>query len=446
MQGGGAPGSARGGSRSVAPRSVAWLLSLGVLAVACGAPPERAGVALPETTEAETSEAAPPPAASPPPTGAMPETPPAVERDGTRRVTITAAGDLVPNALAMRSIRHAPTEDEGYRAFLGAYAEALRDGEIAYLNLEVPLVDDVVPLDGGWPRSLTERPRRAPVLGATPALARVLRAIGLDVVGLANNHAFDQGSAGLRRTRALALEAGLAAPGAGESAAEALAPAIVDEGGVRVAFVSLTTSLNRRATDEPRFFVGRGEPEDALADALASARRESDLVVAVVHWSTDFVMEADGEQRRLARRLVDLGADVVLGTGPHVLHEVARLPSPRGEALVAYSLGNVASGMGRAYRLGHPPHDYIHPANVRPEARDGLLLRALFAISPEGRVAIEGLEGVPFWTENDYRAAGDDATVRVVRLADAGPEVCAERLPVVRSAIGAAVTLDVECE
>lgn len=427
---------------TVAQRALAW----GILVCACGTPtpaePSSAAPRVPPTIAAAIAATSAPaitpaPVAPAPVEGAAP--------DRVRRVTLAAAGDLVPNGLAMRSIRSASSEEEGYRTLLAGYAASLRDDEIAYLNLEVPLVDDVVALDGGWPSSLTERPRRAPVLGATPALATVLARIGVDVVGLANNHAFDQGNAGLRRTRELALSAGLAAPGAGDTAAAALAPVIVERDGVRVAFVSLTTSLNRRASDEPRSFVGRREPEGALAAALADARDRSDVVVALVHWSVDFVMEADAEERSLARWLVDAGADVVFGTGPHVLHEVVRLPSPRGEALVAYSLGNVASGMGRGYRLGHVPHDFIHPANVRPEARDGLVLRVGIAVSPDGRIELERVEGVPLWTENDYLVAGEHATVRVVRLGDASAAVCAERLPVVRRAIGGQVALDVTC-
>src|SRR5512134_3500376 len=68
---------------------------------------------------------------------------------GRRRVTLSAAGDLVPNSLAMESVRGAATEVEGYRRFLEGYASAIGEDEIAYVNLEVPLVDDVVPLDGG---------------------------------------------------------------------------------------------------------------------------------------------------------------------------------------------------------------------------------------------------------------------------------------------------------
>jgi len=361
-----------------------------------------------------------------------------------RRVTISAAGDLVLNELAMRSVHAHAAEDAGYRALLDGYARSLRAHDIAYLNLEMPLVDDVVALDPGWPRSLTERPRRSPVLGATPALAGVLASLGVDVVGVANNHAYDQGNAGLARTLAALDAASLARVGAGASEDEAAAPIVIERGGVRVAWLACTTSLNQRARDAPRAHVAHVARWDRIERALASARSGADVVVVAVHWSTDFVMRADTEQRSLADRLIAAGADVIVGTGPHVLHTVERATSARGDAVIAYSLGNLASGMGRTYRVGHPPdrEEAIHPANVSPEARDGLVLRVTVVVH-DGAIEVESIEGVPLWTTNDFltRAPDEAPTVRVVPLAEAERPVRDERAPAIRAAIGAEVTL-----
>lgn len=366
------------------------------------------------------------------------------EAGGARRVVISAAGDLVLNALAMRSVRAHPSEEDGYAALLDGYARSIRQDEIAYLNLEVPLRDDLVPLAPGWPRSRTERPRASPVLGATPALATVLARIGVDVVGVANNHAYDQGNVGMARTLAALEGASIAYAGAASSEQRAYDPIVIERGGVRVAWISFTTSFNQRGRDRPRTHVAHVSRWERIERALAIARASAEVVVVAVHWSSDFVMHADREQRSIAARLIALGADVVLGTGPHVLHEVARAASARGDAVIAYSLGNVASGMGRAYRHGHPPdlEEAIHPANVRPEARDGLVLRVAIELEGEA-IRVDSIEGVALWTENDFLAhtPRGDATIRVVPLAEVAPEVRAEREPAIRSAIGAGVEL-----
>lgn len=356
-------------------------------------------------------------------------------------VRLSASGDLVLNPHAMRSL-----EDDGedaYAHLLAGYASVVASEELAFLNLEQPLVDDVVPLDPGWPRQDPSRPRRSPILGATPALADALAAAGVDVVSFANNHAYDQGREGIARTLAALEEAGVAPVGAGEGVDDAYAPLVRRQAGVTVAFVAFSGFFNQHPSGGAGYAAARLGEEDRVRGALARAREVADLVVASVHWSRDFAMEARDAERGRARELVAAGADVILGTGPHVLHEVEVLESPRGEALVAYSLGNLVSGMGRSYRVGHPPRHYVHPANVRPEARDGLVLRARVRVVAD-RVEVEEVRGVPLWTENSWlahRAEGAPHRIRVRPLAEVDPAVRAERWPVVRAAIGSEVEL-----
>lgn len=392
-------------------------LALALLLLACG--------------PSEPAEVEPPIAEAPPP--AEPETVADETPAPSPFVRLSAAGDLVLNPHAMRAI-----EDEGsYAPLLEGYAAAVAPEEIAYVNVEQPLVNDEVPLDPGWPRQDTSRPRRSPVLGATPPLADALAEAGVDVAGLANNHAYDQGHVGLARTMAELRRVGIASVGAGTDTDAAYAPVVIEQDGRRIAFVAFTSFFNQHPTDGGALAARLGEDERVLA-AIADARQRADLVVAAVHWSRDFAMEARDSERRRARELVDAGADVILGTGPHVLHAVERVESPRGEAVVAYSLGNVGSGMGRTYRLGHAPTRYIHPANVRPEARDGVVLRIAIELDG-GEVRAESLEGVPLWAQNNWLAHQRDGAphrIRIRRLADVEAAVRDERLPVIRAALG----------
>jgi Bacterial capsule synthesis protein PGA_cap len=130
-----------------------------------------------------------------------------------------------------------------------------------------------------------------------------------------------------------------------------------------------------------------------------------------------------------------------LGSGPHVLQPIERVPSERGEALVAYSLGNLASGMGRAYRLGETPDSFIHPANVRPEARDGVVLR-LTLRRAEGRLEITG-ECRLLFTENDWLLQRNAAPPHVLvrPLSEIPIAFCEDRLPPMRRALGSTLPL-----
>lgn len=319
---------------------------------------------------------------------------------------------------------------EGYRALL-------EPGDLTVVNVESPLVDDVRPLSPGWP----------PVLGAPPGLALALGEVGVDVVSVANNHALDQGHSGMIRSLELLSEIGIVAVGASTDMDEAYEPRIVEHHGWRVAFIAATQPMNLRvsAHRRQRVHVARLWEERRVVRAVGRARERADLVVLLLHWSTDFVAHATRSQQELAQRLIDSGADLILGTGPHLLQRVERLESARGEAVVAYSLGNLVSSMAFSYRLGHRPRGYVHPANVMPEARDGLLLRVRFDRTDEGRLEVSSLTGVPLWTVNNYlerrASGGGPLDIRVIPLSQAPPDVRAERRPRIEAALGRGVEL-----
>lgn len=358
-----------------------------------------------------------------------------------RTVRISAAGDLVLNPHAMASI--ADDGEAGYQNLVRGYGSVLSDDSINFVNLEQPLVRDVNELDPGWPRQDTSRPRRSPILGTDPALADALAEAGVHVAGLANNHAYDQGRRGLLRTLEELTRVGMRGVGAGATREDAYAPVVIERDGVRVAFVGFTDFFNRQARDRGDAAAARLGSEERVEASLAAARAQADVVVAAVHWNRDFVTRPGRTQRRRARALVDAGADIILGTGPHVLHSVERLESPRGQAVVAYSLGNVISGMGRTYRIGHPPRGFIHPANVTPEARDGAVLRLSVSVD-EGTIQIDSVEAVPLWTENNWlahRRHQEPHRITVTPLAAAAEDVRGERWPLVQRALGDDVTL-----
>jgi hypothetical protein len=170
---------------------------------------------------------------------------------------------------------------------------------------------------------------------APAANARSLSRAGVEVVNLANNHAFDFGAPGYRGTRAALDRAGLRATGApGEVQ-------VLRADGASVAFVGFSSypwsaSIN----------------DDRQVDALVrEAARKADLVVAFFHGGAEGADklhvphgrehafgEDRGDLRRFARRAIDAGADVVLGSGPHVLRGMELYK----RRLIAYSLGNLS--------------------------------------------------------------------------------------------------------
>lgn len=160
---------------------------------------------------------------------------------------------------------------------------------------------------------------------------------GIDVVTLANNHTLDFGREALLDTASHLRAAGIAPVGAGASLAAARRPAILERGGLRIAFLGYSQV-------PPWDFFARGAaPGTAPAEAglvaadVRAARRRADIVVVWFHWGVELRPEPNGGQERLAAAALDAGAAVVLGAHPHVLGPVAE-PLPR--RLVAWTLGN----------------------------------------------------------------------------------------------------------
>jgi poly-gamma-glutamate synthesis protein (capsule biosynthesis protein) len=185
--------------------------------------------------------------------------------------------------------------------------------------------------------------------------------------------------------------------------------------------------------------------DDTLENAVRAARARADVVVVSAHWGDDFAAEPGTRRRALARTLIAAGADLIVGHGPHILHPIERVPSARGEAVVASSLGNLISPMGLRWRPGMVV-DRGHPSpwHVDARARDGVLLRTAFAIPAPGRVSIDTLDAIPLWTDSsrvtrDVRAAPFD--VRVIPLRDAPEEMVPLRRAAIAAAVGPAVPL-----
>jgi poly-gamma-glutamate synthesis protein (capsule biosynthesis protein) len=173
---------------------------------------------------------------------------------------------------------------------------------------------------------------------ANPSVLSGLRQTGVEAVTLANNHAMDYGKQALLDTVSLTRQSGLTAVGAGGNAKTAYRPAILQIGAQRVALIGVS-----RVLPYPHWFAGDGKPGIAsaynptrLLAEIRSARKQADLVVLYIHWGIERAPRPAPYQRALARTCIDAGADLIIGSHPHVLQGFEYY---RGK-LIAYSLGN----------------------------------------------------------------------------------------------------------
>lgn len=130
----------------------------------------------------------------------------------------------------------------------------------------------------------------------------LLRQLGFDAVNLANNHSLDQGRDGFAATRAALVSAGIGF--FGDQVRDDGEPWVAEVRGKNIAMLGFNVTDNQ--LDEP-----------AARAALERAARENDLVIVQVHWGAEYVPRPTASQRELGRKLVDWGADAVIGHHPH---------------------------------------------------------------------------------------------------------------------------------
>jgi poly-gamma-glutamate capsule biosynthesis protein CapA/YwtB (metallophosphatase superfamily) len=187
-----------------------------------------------------------------------------------------------------------------------------------------------------WPSKLIHL--RAPLAAADSLVAG-----GIDVVSMANNHALDFGRDAFGDTVATLDLHGISHAGGGSDAAAAHAPTIVEEGGMRIAFLGYVLPFSSRTTFNTREWeagVNRaglaiGTP-DAVSHDVTAVREQVDAVVVMVHGGVEYSGRPNKKQRTFAQAAIEAGASLVLGHHPHVLQGYVR----RGDTLVAFSLGN----------------------------------------------------------------------------------------------------------
>lgn len=181
-----------------------------------------------------------------------------------------------------------------------------------------------------------------PSFNAPDELADALVDLGVTGVTLANNHILDRGAFGASRTIDVLNSVGLFWTGLGSGDVVANEALTVDYAGLRWAFVNYSYGSNRIPASSDVFL--NTMTDEAVVRGLAHARLSgADIVVACFHWGNEYRYRPTGRQREIAALSLENGADLVVGTHPHVLQPLEVVSTDRGYGLVAWSLGNFVS-------------------------------------------------------------------------------------------------------
>jgi poly-gamma-glutamate capsule biosynthesis protein CapA/YwtB (metallophosphatase superfamily) len=172
-------------------------------------------------------------------------------------------------------------------------------------------------------------------VAALPAM----RAAGVEVANMANNHSYDYGPDALLDMRKNLGDNNIAAVGAGKDPQQALAPALFTIKGWRIAVVG----FDKVVDPAPQAVAAKGHPgtaaghdENAMVGAVKAAAGQADIVIVDIHWGVELDNQPRAADVALAHKLVDAGADVIFGGHSHRLQP---LEMYRGRPIF-YSLAN----------------------------------------------------------------------------------------------------------
>ncbi|MEU4156017.1 CapA family protein [Actinoplanes sp. NPDC026670] len=314
-----------------------------------------------------------PPASSQPAAGVSGK--PVQESTTVESISLSATGDIImgdaPNKL--------PANDgEG---FFDSVTEALKS-DFVMGNLEQPLTGDTGTSKCGSPKRPNCFAFRSP-----PKYADHLKEAGFQLLNTANNHSKDYGTQGYQNTVDALEAAGLEHTGAEDQIT------VVEVKGVKVAVVGFSPYAGANNLNDL----------DAAATVVAKAKDEADLVVVQVHMGAEgsdkthvkpgnelFFGENRGDPIKFSHTVIDAGADLVVGHGPHVLRGMEFYKGK----LIAYSLGNFAGGGRTLSRNGVLKYSGVLHVSL---TKDGEYV--------EGRFVSTYLNdaGVPTWEKGDDR-------------------------------------------
>ncbi len=244
--------------------------------------------------------------ATPPPATSGGTRAPASREPAARQSIVLAFGGDTHFEGALRSRLANPA------TALGPVARQLRAADLAMVNLETAITT------GGTPAPGKQFTFRAPATAFT-----ALKAAGVDVTSMANNHGMDYMEEGLRDSLAAIKRSRFPVVGIGRNADEAYRPYRVTVKGNKLAIIGATQVLDdnlieRWTATDAKGGLASAKDVPRMVQAVKEARKGSDVVIVHLHWGQELRSCPLPRQQELAKQLVAAGADIVVGGHAHI--------------------------------------------------------------------------------------------------------------------------------
>lgn len=261
-----------------------------------------------------------------------------IEREPTS-VKLMAVGD---NLMHITCVDAGKQTDGSYNYdyMFEYFQDSITDVDLACINQETPFVEDPA-LYSNYP-----------CFGGPTAIGDALVDVGFDIVTHATNHIWDQGETSFYDTLNFWKKyPAMTVLGIHESQADARTVRTVTKNGIVISLLNYTYGLNGFTATED-WMVDLLDDRTRIAEDIAQAKENSDILIVFAHWGTEYMFEPVQDQLDWAQFFADAGVDVVIGGHPHVLEPLDVVTGKDGNEMICYySLGNFISHQSHNYQM-----------------------------------------------------------------------------------------------
>lgn len=228
------------------------------------------------------------------------------------------------------------SQDKGYYDLVKTY---FQKDDLTIANLETPIGGKELGISGvGYS------------FNASYEIGEQVASLDLEVVSTANNHANDRGNQGIDHTLDFLKEKDILAVGTYYNQKDRNQGKYMTINGIKFGFVSYTYATNQTVSEDSLDKVGlfnrpsdrqmTQDYKDLLTKEVTQTRENCDVLIAMMHWGTEFTYDISKQQEDVSKLLSDLGVDIIIGNHPHCSQTMEWIND---KTLCMYSLGNFVS-------------------------------------------------------------------------------------------------------
>lgn len=182
-----------------------------------------------------------------------------------------------------------------------------------------------------------------PQFNAPDQIVDALVNSGVDLMSTANNHAMDTGEQGVKRTYQILKQKGIHPVGTAPTP-EKQKPTIIKKNGITFAFLAYTEHTNGLPVPTGKeYLVNKIDTKKIAEDIKESKKLGAEFIIVSLHFGNEYQRQPNQTQIKIAKQTLQAGADVILGSHPHVLQPIEKVNIQGKEKLIIYSLGNFIS-------------------------------------------------------------------------------------------------------